>query len=268
MSGKRTDKLYGRIAAITAIRTGMANVLVVNTLDRSSRSMADGAKLVADAILVSKVWPNTPAVTPKAIRYLQQNSGVPLDHPRRCVAHTHAGQPCRRYAARGGNVCRVHGGAAPQVVAKARERLSLAADIMARTLLGIAESAESEAVKLAAVKDALDRAGVPAKAEVAIELKPWEQLMCDIVGIATLPRDEHGPRQPALVEPAEVIDAELVDPDAEGDPEIGPNSSTDALRTPDRADLPGADSASSMAPVALPPVSASYEDAPAVMRAA
>ncbi|WP_123023669.1 recombinase family protein [Mycolicibacterium stellerae] len=51
MSGKRTDKLYGRIAAITAIRTGMANVLVVNTLDRSSRSMADGAKLVDDAKL-------------------------------------------------------------------------------------------------------------------------------------------------------------------------------------------------------------------------
>ena len=51
MSGKRTDKLYGRIAAITAIRTGMANVLVVNTLDRSIRSMADGAKLVADAKL-------------------------------------------------------------------------------------------------------------------------------------------------------------------------------------------------------------------------
>jgi DNA invertase Pin-like site-specific DNA recombinase len=51
MSGKKTDKLYGRIAAITAIRTGMANVLVVNTLDRSSRSMADGAKLVADAKL-------------------------------------------------------------------------------------------------------------------------------------------------------------------------------------------------------------------------
>jgi len=49
MSGKRTEKLYGRIAAITAIRTGMANVLVVNALDRSSRSMADGAKLVADA---------------------------------------------------------------------------------------------------------------------------------------------------------------------------------------------------------------------------
>jgi DNA invertase Pin-like site-specific DNA recombinase len=49
MSGKKADKLYGRIAAVSAIQHGIANVLVVNTLDRSSRSMADGAKLVADA---------------------------------------------------------------------------------------------------------------------------------------------------------------------------------------------------------------------------
>ena len=48
-SGRKTDKLYGRIAAVSAIQHGIANVLVVNTLDRSSRSMADGAKLVADA---------------------------------------------------------------------------------------------------------------------------------------------------------------------------------------------------------------------------
>jgi hypothetical protein len=152
---------------------------------------------------------------------------------------------------------------------------------MARTLLGIAESAESEAVKLAAVKDALDRAGVPAKAEVTVEVKPWEQLMGDIAGIATISRDEHRTRQhlppegrrtwpapPAWAEPAEVIDAELVDPDAESDPERAAHSSADALRAPDRAYLPGADSASSTAPVALPPVSASYEDAPAVMWAA
>lgn len=48
-SGRKTDKLYGRIAAVSAIQYGIANVLVVNTLDRSSRSMADGARLVADA---------------------------------------------------------------------------------------------------------------------------------------------------------------------------------------------------------------------------
>lgn len=51
MSGKKTDKLYGRIAAVMAIQAGVANVLVVNALDRSSRSMADGAKLVSDAKL-------------------------------------------------------------------------------------------------------------------------------------------------------------------------------------------------------------------------
>ncbi|MDR3662013.1 MAG: recombinase family protein [Mycobacterium sp.] len=49
MSGRKTERLYGRIAAVGAIQAGIANVLVVNTLDRSSRSMADGAKLVADA---------------------------------------------------------------------------------------------------------------------------------------------------------------------------------------------------------------------------
>ena len=65
------------------------------------------------------------------------------------------GKPCRRYAIRGGNVCRVHGGGSPQVIAKARERLALAADRMARELLGIAIGGESEAVNLAAVKDAL-----------------------------------------------------------------------------------------------------------------
>ena len=67
-------------------------------------------------------------------------------------ARTVIGKPCGRYAARGANVCRVHGGAAPRVIAKARERLALAADRMARELLGIATGAESEAVKLAAVK--------------------------------------------------------------------------------------------------------------------
>lgn len=50
------------------------------------------------------------------------------DHPRCCTAHKHNGDPCRRYAAKGTNVCRLHGGAAPQVMAKAKRRMSEAND--------------------------------------------------------------------------------------------------------------------------------------------
>jgi hypothetical protein len=57
--------------------------------------------------------------------FLKENGGVPLDHPRRCQAHNRSkhfgreGQPCRRYPAKGSNVCTMHGGAAPQVIRKA-----------------------------------------------------------------------------------------------------------------------------------------------------
>jgi hypothetical protein len=57
---------------------------------------------------------------------------------------------------------------------------------MAHTLLGIASGATSEAVKLNAIRDALDRAVVPAKDVEAVEVKPDERLINDIAGIATI----------------------------------------------------------------------------------
>lgn len=139
---------------------------------------------------------------------------------KRCVAHRKNGDQCLKPAKRGMNVCRIHGGAAPQVVNKARERLALAADRMARELLGIAEGAESEAVKLNAIRDALDRAGVPARAEVTLEVKPWERLMGDIAGIATISREQH-----LAMGSAPIVDAELVESNDENgpvDPPSGP----------------------------------------------
>ena len=47
MSGNKNDKMYGRIAAVAAIRAGIANVLIVNALDRASRNALDGLTLVA-----------------------------------------------------------------------------------------------------------------------------------------------------------------------------------------------------------------------------
>jgi hypothetical protein len=52
----------------------------------------------------------------------------------------------------------VHGGAASQVVAKACERLALAADRQAANLLGLADDPETENARLAATNSALDRA--------------------------------------------------------------------------------------------------------------
>lgn len=101
---------------------------------------------------------------------------------------------------------------------------------MAKELLGIAVSAESEAVKLAAVKDALDRAGLGAKAEVALAVKPWEDIMNDVAGVANISlaesRARRGlPDEPALAEPAyDIVDAELVD----DGPQMGPSSTGDA----------------------------------------
>jgi hypothetical protein len=140
----------------------------------------------------------------------------------RCVAVRKNGVRCLKPANRGMTVCRTHGGAAPQVQRKAKQRLELAADRMARELLGMATGAESEAVKLNAIRDALDRAGLGAKTEVSVEVKPWERLMDDITGVATISRAEHRAQPgrafistPALADP---LDVEVVEPADEDGP--------------------------------------------------
>ncbi|MGV0695970.1 HGGxSTG domain-containing protein [Mycobacterium paraintracellulare] len=104
---------------------------------------------------------------------------------RRCKAHSsRTGEPCKNAAIKGSTVCRFHGGAAKQVKANARARLENAADLMAKQLLGIALTAEGESVKLAAIRDALDRAGLKPPAEVVLaqgEAKPYEQIF-DVIG--------------------------------------------------------------------------------------
>lgn len=121
------------------------------------------------------------------------STGEPLDGWKgnaatRCVAHkrTACGAGDKPDAA----VCDWHGARAPQVKAKARQRIEEAANRMAKQLLGIAESAESEAVKLAAVKDALDRAGLKPPTTVDVSLgppKPYEEL---ISGLTSMTRAE------------------------------------------------------------------------------
>ena len=60
------------------------------------------------------------------------NPMQPLD-PTRCKATRRNGDQCGSKPIRGGTVCRMHGGGAPQVKAKAAERLA----IMANKALGV-----------------------------------------------------------------------------------------------------------------------------------
>jgi hypothetical protein len=76
----------------------------------------------------------------------------------------------------------MHGAGAPAVKEAARNRLAMAADGLMQTLLKIAASAESEAVRLAACRDALDRAGFSAAHMVKLAVvAPWEELLGEIV---------------------------------------------------------------------------------------
>ena len=80
------------------------------------------------------------------------------------------GDPCGRPAIKGGTVCHQHGGGAPQVREKARQRLLEAVDPLMAELIRLALHGDSEAVRVAATKDALDRAGLSAKIQIESEV--------------------------------------------------------------------------------------------------
>lgn len=208
---------------------------VVQTSDDASRSQGIEA---ADA---------EAAVEPFSMKWADGREAK-----RPCAAHKTNGDPCRKQALAGTTVCRTHGGATRHVKAKARVRLEMAADRMAKELLGIAVSEDaSDAVKLAAIRDALDRAGLSAKTAVEVKVepsKPWEDILA---GVAGGPRaesraergmtDEADPfaAHRAMMEadearkPRGYIDAEVVEPVEPSDP---PAKQPPALASADTAD--------------------------------
>lgn len=141
---------------------------------------------------------------------------------RRCSAHRKTGEQCKNAALRGTTVCGKHGGNAPQVKRRAHQRLEEAADRMAKQLLGIATSGESEAVRLAAIKHALALGGITEKTAVTVEVEtpPWAQALQQMTGIARISQEqsraERGlippPRELTAADPGEPVDAEEVPP--------------------------------------------------------
>jgi hypothetical protein len=168
----------------------------------------------------------------------------------------------------GSNVCRAHGGAAPQTRAKAQRRLDQAADGLVQRLLGFAldgEVADREA--LLAIRDALDRAGITAKyaleLSAATEPKPYEEVFA---GIAKITRAESHARRGLPAPPElDVVDAELVPPQAL--PVSAPSAAVGAAERPSRADAPANEPAAPTAPIVLTQAILTYEEAAVVMRA-
>lgn len=79
-----------------------------------------------------------------------------------CTAKSsQSGQRCRGQAIAGANVCRMHGGSAPQVKRKALERMIAACDIVAGELIAIArDKKQPAAARVSAANSVLDRAGM------------------------------------------------------------------------------------------------------------
>ena len=91
---------------------------------------------------------------------------------RLCNATTRQGNPCRGAAIKGGTVCRLHGGSAPQVKAAARRRLEAMIDPALSVMLEMLTDRDTpHSVRATLLRDILDRTGysAPQKLEVITE---------------------------------------------------------------------------------------------------
>lgn len=102
---------------------------------------------------------------------------------RRCIRIKRSGEQCKNAAIKGSTVCMYHGGAAKHVRESARARLENASDRLAKELLGMAiDPNMTPQVKLAAIRDALDRGGLKPPTTVEIgPTKPHEEISADIL---------------------------------------------------------------------------------------
>lgn len=145
---------------------------------------------------------------------------VRTDDPVKCIAHSsRTGQPCKNPPMQGGNVCRMHGGAAAQVRRRAAERIALASDGAAAHLIKwMQDDSVPYPVRVAAAKDLLDRAPVNGKQIIELEAPAWQQILDGIVatvepGVEMRPFAEAQPQPDPLVVEAQRVDEEEYTPD-------------------------------------------------------
>lgn len=127
-----------------------------------------------------------------------------------CKAHKRNGELCTNPPIRGSSVCRMHGGAAPQVKQAAFVRLLMESDPAAARLINMSRDEKlPPAVRLGALREILDRAGLTSKTEVALEIQvqPWEQAVQKVIIVDDLDEVFNLPaEQREVIEDAVVVE--------------------------------------------------------------
>lgn len=161
---------------------------------------------------------------------------VPPDD-KRCVALTRSGHyrgsRCVKWRARGTRVCLRHGAQLPNVRKHALKNLLGAADDAVSELIRVAllKKNVSDADKIKALSQLLDRAGVVGKQEIEVTTKPWQKMLKALAGDDEAPsevEDENDWEPPeaeqgdggerwvtTIVDWCETCDSELSDCDCE-----------------------------------------------------
>ena len=155
---------------------------------------ATAERLAEDEIIDVEIVENLPAVIedshlwndppekrqfpPEAPPSPRRDAELAGNPGRRCTSHRTNGNPCRRWAVKGTNVCPHHGARAPQVLNKARYRIEAASNKLMGKLIEVAfDDSKPAAVQLDAIKDALNRAGMKPPTTVEIgPTKPFEEI--------------------------------------------------------------------------------------------
>jgi hypothetical protein len=132
------------------------------------------------------------------------------------------GGRCRREAEPGSVVCRLHGGAAPQVRKRAAERLIMSADHASQKLLEWLDDPEVPyRVRAEIAQDLLDRAGLASTQAIKIVPAEYDPVLRFFKEAFSDPNNwEENPPQPAIEDrvlgpDAELVEAEMAEPEGE-----------------------------------------------------
>ena len=98
------------------------------------------------------------------------------DPARRCIAKANrTGERCRAAAIKGGTVCRIHGGGAPQVKKAAKERLlELVEPALAELRKIVMNPKTDDSVKVRSIQIILDRTGYGPGQTVILQSSAWD----------------------------------------------------------------------------------------------